>query len=183
MSQFTNNKDLMKTYKKLLVFLSTIGILVVVMSFYSFKTDLRANESCVPQTPWENLKVLPQNISKDSLEHLMKNFAMSLGVKCNHCHVSSSTDPKELDFASDAKIEKEIARGMIKMTNDLNDNYFKPYFPEPIPNQVHVVNCVMCHRGTVNPEKYLSQMGGMYKTYDPERDNRKEKELEAQRKQ
>lgn len=84
-----------------------------------------------------------------------------------------------MDFADDSKIEKEIARGMIKMTDDINENNFKPYFPEPIPEQVHVVNCVMCHRGTVNPEKYLSQMRGMYKTYDPERDNRKEKILEA----
>jgi hypothetical protein len=183
MSQITHGKRIMKTHKKFLVFLSSIGILLVVLSLYSFKTDLRIHEGYVPQTPWENLKVLPQTISKDSLEHLMKNYAMSLGVKCKHCHVPSKTDPKELDFASDAKIEKEIARGMIKMTNDLNDNYFKPYFPEPKPHQVHVVNCVMCHRGTVNPEKYLSQMGGMYKSYNPERDNRKEKVLEEKQKQ
>lgn len=173
----------MKTIKKLFVFLSSLGIVLLGMSLYSFKTDIRANERYVAQTPWENLKVLPQDISKDSLEHLMKSYAMSLGVKCNHCHTPSKTNPKELDFADDSKIEKEIARGMIKMTNDLNENYFKPHFPEPIPQQVHVVNCVMCHRGTVNPEKYLSQMGGMYKTYDPERDNRKEKILESQRKQ
>lgn len=173
----------MKTRKRLLALLSSLGIFVLVMSLYSFKADIRANERYVAQTPWENLKVLPQDISKDSLDHLMKNYALSLGVKCNHCHAPSKTDPTKLDFADDSKIEKEIARGMIKMTDDINENNFKPYFPEPIPSQVHVVNCVMCHRGTVNPEKYLSQMGGMYKTYDPERDNRKEKILEAQRKQ
>lgn len=172
----------MNKYRKFLVFLSSIGVLVVALSFFSFKTDIRIHEGYVAQTPWENLKVLPQNISKDSLDHLMKNYAMSLGVKCTHCHVPSKADPKKLDFASDEKMEKEIARGMIKMTDDLNDNYFKPYFPEPKPNQVHVVNCVMCHRGTVNPEKYLSQMGGMYKTYNPERDNRKEKIMEEKRK-
>lgn len=172
----------MNKYRKFLVFLSSIGVLVVALSFFSFKTDIRIHEGYVAQTPWENLKVLPQNISKDSLDHLMKNYAMSLGVKCTYCHVPSKADPKKLDFASDEKMEKEIARGMIKMTDDLNDNYFKPYFPEPKPNQVHVVNCVMCHRGTVNPEKYLSQMGGMYKTYNPERDNRKEKIMEEKRK-
>lgn len=168
----------MKTQKRVLVFLSSIGMCLGVLSLYSFKADVRTNETYVAQTPWENLKVLPQNISKDSLEHLMKSYSMSLGVQCNHCHAPSKTEPGKLNFADDSKIEKEIARGMIKMTNDLNENYFKPHFPEPIPKQVNVINCVMCHRGTINPEKYLSNMGGMYKTYDPERDNRKEKILE-----
>ena len=172
----------MKIKKKLLVFLSSIGILIVAMSLYSFKSDTLANERYVAQTPWKNLKVLPQDISKDSLDLLMKNYAMSLGVKCSHCHSPSKTNPRKLDFADDSKIEKDIARGMITMTNDLNENYFKPHFPEPIPQQVYVVNCVMCHRGTVNPEKYLSQMGDMYKTYNPERDNRKENILKSQRK-
>lgn len=164
--------------KKLLALLCSLGILVVVLSFYSFKSDRSLYEDYVPQTRWENLKVLPQDISKDSLDYLMKNYALSLGVKCSHCHAPSKTNPGKMDFASDAKIEKEIARGMILMTNDMNENYFKPHFPEPKPNQVNVVNCVMCHRGTVNPEKYLSQMGRMYKTYDPEKDNRKAKIIE-----
>lgn len=110
----------------------------------------------------------------------MKNYENSLGVKCNYCHATSKVDPTKLDFPNDDKIEKEIARGMIKMTNEINENYFKPYFPDPKPEQVHVVNCVLCHRGTSNPEKYLSQMGKMYKTYDPNRDNRKEKAMEKE---
>lgn len=169
----------MKIRKKLLTLVSSVGILIMVVGLYAFKTDIHTNDGYVSQTPWENLKVLPQNISKDSLDHLMKNYATSLSVKCTYCHVPSKVDPTKLDFASDDKIEKEIARGMIKMTNDINANYFQPHFPEPKPAQVHVVNCVLCHRGTANPEKYLSQMGTMYKTYDPERDNRKEKLLEG----
>ena len=165
----------MKIKKKLFAFFSTIGILIVVLGLYAFKSGNAINESYVPQTRWENLKVLPQNISKDSLDHLMNNYSVSLGVNCTHCHAPSKVDPTKLDFASDTKIEKEIARVMIKMTNDLNDTIFKPHFPDPKPAQVNVVNCVMCHRGVVNPEKYLSQMGDMYKTYDPNRDNRKEK--------
>ncbi|HLV40489.1 c-type cytochrome [Xanthomarina sp.] len=168
----------MKTNRKLPAFFPTIGILMMVLAFYAFKADHGTNEVYLAQTPWENLKVLPQDISKDSLTHLMNNYSASLGVNCKYCHVPSKLDPTEMDFANDAKIEKEIARGMITMTNEINENYFKPYFPDPKPHQVHVVNCVMCHRGTSNPEKYLSQMGDMYKTYDPERDNRKEKILE-----
>ncbi len=173
----------MKVKKKLLALFSGIGLLMMVLGLYAFKANPSIDKGYISLPPWENLKVLPKDISKDSLEHLMKTYSISLGVKCNHCHAPSKTDATKLDFASDIKIEKEIARGMIVMTNDLNEKYFQPYFPDPKPKQVHVVNCVMCHRGTVNPEKYLSQMGNMYKTYDPNRDNRKEKILEGMKKQ
>lgn len=173
----------MKIKKKLFALFSGIGILILVLGLYAFKANSSINDGYMAQPPWENLKVLPKNISKDSLEHLMKNYATSLGVKCNYCHMPSKTDPTKLDFPNDDKIEKEIARGMIGMTNEINAKHFQPYFPNPKPEQVYVVNCVMCHRGTTNPEKYLSQMGTMYKTYDPDRDNRKEKILEGGKKQ
>lgn len=168
----------MKMKKKLLALFSGLGILILVFGLYAFKANPTIDEGYVPQPPWKNLKVLPKDISKDSLDHLMKGYTLALGVKCNYCHAPSKTDPTKLDFASDAKIEKEIARGMIGMTNEINEKYFQPFFPDPKPKQVHVVNCVLCHRGNANPEKYLSQMGDMYKTYDPNRDNRKEMILE-----
>ena len=168
----------MKVNKKLVPFFTLLAILLMVFTLYSFKSIHGTADAYTSQPRWKNLKVLPQDISKDSLDFLMKNYATSLGVNCAHCHAPSATDPSKLDFANDDKIEKEIARGMIMMTNDLNANYFQPHFPDPKPSQVHVINCVMCHRGTTNPEKYLSQMGNMYKSYDPNRDNRKEKILE-----
>lgn len=173
----------MKLKKKLFAFSSAMGLLMVILGLFAFKTDLDNHKGyVVPTDPWENLKVLPQDISKDSLKYLMNNYSTSLGVKCNYCHAVSKKDPTKLDFPSDAKIEKEIGRGMIKMTNEINATYFRPHFPDPKPAQVNVVNCVLCHRGTANPEKYLSQMGDMYKTYDPDRDNRKEKILEKKKK-
>ncbi|MDT0295406.1 c-type cytochrome [Mesonia ostreae] len=166
----------MKLKKKLLALSSAIGLLLVILGLFAFKTDLNSDRGyVVPNDSWENLKVLPQDISKDSLEFLMNNYATSLGVKCNYCPAVIKKDPTKLDFPSDAKIEKEIGREMIKMTNEINAIYFQRHFPDPKPEQVNVFNCVFCHRGTANPEKYLSQMGAMYKTYDPDRDNRKEK--------
>ncbi|MDN6310012.1 MAG: c-type cytochrome [Flavobacteriaceae bacterium] len=173
----------MKINKKTSALLSMIGIVIIGLGLYAFKAHPESKANYTAQPRWENLEVLPQDISKDSLEHLMKNYATSLGVKCNYCHTPSQDDPTELDFPSDDKIEKEIARGMIKMTNEINATYFQPYFPDPKPKQVHVANCVMCHRGATNPEKYLSQMGQMYKTYEADRDNRKEKILEQQQKE
>lgn len=172
----------MNIKKNTLALLSSIGIFVMILGLFAFRVNPN-QEEYIAQTPWENLKVLPQDISKDSLTHLMESYTLSLGVNCNHCHVPSKKKTTELDFANDAKIEKEIARGMISMTNEMNAKYFQPHFPDPKPSQVHVVNCVLCHRGNANPEKYLSQMGEMYKTYNPDRDNRKEKILEGMKKQ
>lgn len=168
----------MKLKKKLPALLSGIGLFTMIFALYAFTLEPVNNEEYIAQPPWDNLQVLPKDISKDSLMGLMKNYSAALGVKCNHCHVPSKTNPTKLDFPNDAKIEKEIARGMIGMTNEINAKHFQPYFPDPKPDQVYVVNCVMCHRGNSNPEKYLSQMGIMYKTYNPDRDNRKEKILE-----
>lgn len=162
----------MKTKRKFTTFFYTIGIVILATGLYAFKSGT-TNDAYRPQTPWKNLKVLPQDISKDSLDHLMKSYSLALNVKCSHCHAPSTTEPNKLDFASDAKVEKEIARGMIVMTNDLNERYFLPYLPDPKPAQADAVNCVMCHRGVANPEKYLSQMGNMYKVFDAGQDNNK----------
>ena len=160
----------------------SLGFVVLMIQFYAFKANSIFEVKYQPQTKWENLKVLPQNITKDSLDHLMEGYANALSVKCNYCHAPKKDNPNKLNFASDDKIEKEIARGMIKMTNDINAIYFQPHFPDPKPAQVMVANCVMCHRGAPNPEKYLSKMSTMYKTYNPDRDNRKEKYLEEMKK-
>lgn len=174
---------IMNLRKKSISVIMSIGLLFLMMLLYAFKAKTNTEDRYQPQPKWKNLKVLPENISKDSLDHLMEGYTNALSVKCNYCHAPQKDNPNKLDFASDDKIEKEIARGMIKMTNDLNKNYFQPHFPDPKPAQVNVVNCVMCHRGASNPEKYLSQMGTMYKTYNPDRDNRKEKLIEQIKKE
>lgn len=155
-----------------------MAIIALGLEFSGFNIATQAESSSSSGPEWENLKVLPQDISKDSLENLMEGYTIALAVKCNYCHVPRKDNPEKLDFASDDKIEKEIARGMITMTQEINEKYFKPHFPDPKPEKVEVVNCVLCHRGTSNPELYLSKMGSMYKTYKEGRDNRKEMILE-----
>lgn len=171
----------MNIRKKSISVILSLGFIFLMTVFYAFKTNNSYEDVYQSVPKWKNLKVLPKDISKDSLDHLMEGYTIALSVDCNHCHATQKDNPKKLDFASDDKIEKEIARGMIQMTNDINKNYFQPHFPDPKPAQVYVVNCVMCHRGAVNPEKYLSQMESMYKTYNPDRDNRKEKIIEEKK--
>ena len=85
--------------------------------------------AAAPQTSpspagYRNLQVLPRDITREQLLAVMRNFTRSLGVRCNHCHVVTATTPEEkLDFPSDAKEEKRVARVMIQMTRQINDEW------------------------------------------------------------
>jgi Photosynthetic reaction centre cytochrome C subunit len=74
--------------------------------------------------PYKNLKILSNDISEHDLDSVMRHFTASLGVKCNFCHVRNE-DEHKMDFASDDKPEKMIARKMMLMAIDINKNYFK----------------------------------------------------------
>jgi len=95
---------------------------------------------------WENLKVLPQDISGEELKGLMRGYNTALGVKCNHCHAPNAEG--KMDFASDAKKEKEFARHMITMTKDLNEKHFN--YDETDKEKV---SCFTCHQGNIKPKK------------------------------
>jgi hypothetical protein len=71
-----------------------------------------------------NLQILPKDISEHDLDSVMHHFSLSLGVKCNFCHVVNE-EAKKWDMASDDKPEKNIARKMMLMSIDINKNYFK----------------------------------------------------------
>lgn len=99
-----------------------------------------------------NLKVLPKNISKEDLDKVMHNFTAALGVKCNFCH-ARGTDGK-MDFASDEKQEKDIARYMLNMTKEINTKYFNSE-NSTMPDTISVVKCITCHRGGAHPEDVI----------------------------
>ncbi|MEP6926944.1 MAG: c-type cytochrome [Ginsengibacter sp.] len=73
---------------------------------------------------FKNLQILSKDISDHDLDSVMHHFSASLGVKCNFCHVRNE-DAKKMDFVSDDKPEKNIARKMMLMAIDINKNYFK----------------------------------------------------------
>jgi hypothetical protein len=98
---------------------------------------------------WKNLKVLPKDISKDSLDHIMHNFTASLGVRCNFCHVFNNG---KMDFPSDDKEEKNIARYMMNMTAGINKTYFNSENSTQ-PDTISVVRCFTCHRGNPHPDE------------------------------
>ncbi len=81
-----------------------------------------------PPTP-TNLQVLPEGVD---IRTVMQNIAMSLGVQCTYCHVQG-------DFASDDVDKKNIARGMMRMLQTINNDF--------LSNIDAQANCMMCHRG------------------------------------
>jgi hypothetical protein len=103
---------------------------------------------------YTNLKILPKNITDEELGKIMGNFKDALGVKCNFCHAPSKDSASHhLDFASDDKPEKNIARKMMKMTGKINKKYFS-YNKNEQGMFVPTVECMTCHRGSPHPGEH-----------------------------
>lgn len=128
--------------KKILVTLCLSSVIAVVAL-----TSMKPEE----EHKFKNLKVLPKNITDKQLDHVMDEWAHSLGVHCNFCHVRIEAE-KKMDFASDAKPEKEMARHMYKMMNKINQKYFEAKKDSLGMVMTSGVNCYTCHRGESHPE-------------------------------
>jgi hypothetical protein len=101
-----------------------------------------------PERP-QNLQVLPDTMSREAVIAVMRNFTSSLGVRCNYCHVPYAGAPADsLNFASDDKETKEVARGMMRMVRAINGEHL-PEIPQ-LDNPM-AVGCVTCHRGAPRP--------------------------------
>jgi len=92
----------------------------------------------------KNLKVLPMGIPRQNLIGVMQMMAGSLGVKCNFCHVGETRET--MDFASDEKKEKLVARAMLDMVRRINEQEFKV-----TDFSKSKVTCYTCHRGAPHP--------------------------------
>jgi len=105
----------------------------------------------------QNLKVLPKNIDHMALIKIMHDFCDALNFKCNNCHApaASPTKPGDLDFASDAKPEKETARNMMRMVMRINKKFFKVKggFADNFVNAKYEITCYTCHHGDEHPDK------------------------------
>ncbi len=102
---------------------------------------------------FNNLQVLPEDISQRELIAIMRANSMGLGVRCWHCHVGEEGMPfSEFDFESDEKAAKQKARFMLEMVQHLNE--------ERLPGLTEIgeraepsveVTCYTCHRGLSVP--------------------------------
>ncbi len=116
-----------------------------------------AGQMVLPDS-FTNLKVLPKNISRDQLLGTMRSFTAALGVRCDYCHAeaprpagaTAQEGPRKLDFASDRKDQKRIARGMLRMVAGINAEYLGKITER---DRDHVeVRCITCHHGVSTPQ-------------------------------
>ncbi|MEJ2194099.1 MAG: c-type cytochrome [Ignavibacteriaceae bacterium] len=125
--------------------LKTIYYTLLTILFYSIISIAQIPDSFV------NLKVLPNDITKDELVNVMKSFSAALGVRCNFCHVGEEGKPiSTFNFVSDEKNNKKKARIMYKMVQDINNDYLSEL--SEFSKHIIQVKCITCHRGAMEPE-------------------------------
>ena len=75
--------------------------------------------------PLTNLTVLPTTITKPELMDIMKQFAVTMKVRCSYCHTVSD-GLSEGSFASDEKPTKEEARKLMRLIHQATLAPIKP---------------------------------------------------------
>jgi len=109
--------------------------------------------------PPKNLQVLPKDLTRGEVVARMRGIAAALGVRCEYCHVST-TGPdgrEQTDFAADDKETKKVARGMLRMVNDINDKYLIGDMGRTLPDR-HRVSCETCHHGLAKPRTIQAEL-------------------------
>ncbi len=107
-----------------------------------------------------NLKVLPKDLSGREVRDIMQKWAGSLGVHCDTCHMA---DPHNigpngrprLNFADDSKPDKQIARIMYTMTQQMNTDYISKAMDLDKDDMGSPVTCGTCHRGHKMPKDFV----------------------------
>jgi len=99
---------------------------------------------------FENLQILPEDISREELTGIMRGFALALGVRCQYCHPGNGGGSLQgMDFKSDEDPDKEKARFMMRMVAMLNDSIL-PELPGRDQPSLDVA-CATCHHGLARP--------------------------------
>ena len=110
--------------------------------------------------PPTNLQVLPKNLTGRQVRDIMETWAGSLGVKCEFCHTA---DPKNvgpngrprMNYADDSKPDKQIARIMVTMTQQMNKDYISKAMDLDKDGMGKPITCGTCHRGHEMPEEFV----------------------------
>ena len=116
----------------------------------------------IPDT-FTNLKVFPTDVARGELIGSMRNFSMSLGVRCVHCHVGPADGSLQgADFASDEKETKETARKMLRMVQAINGDHLSQ-----VGTDIEVA-CFTCHRGASRPSRLEDELFAAWRAGGPD---------------
>lgn len=106
---------------------------------------IAGRESAPAESVFQNVKVLKGVPAGRFLEIMNDGFGHGLGVSCGFCHVPGQ-------WASDQKPNKNTARDMIRMVDNVNgDLRSMTGLPDPQP----MIGCITCHR--MAPKPLLTQ--------------------------
>ena len=104
-----------------------------------------------------NLQVLPKDLAKRELVASMRSIASDLGVRCAHCHVGPD-NLEGMDFASDEKRSKRVAREMLRMASMIEQTVAQ--LPGHEPESHPAITCYNCHRGLTKPPRDIRKLLG-----------------------
>lgn len=107
---------------------------------------------------FENLEVLPKDISKPALIGTMRGMASALGVRCKYCHVGPD-NLQGMDFATDKRQSKQTARRMMLMVKAINEEHLAGL--ETSSETTVKVECKTCHRGIAIPIQIEDVIAGV----------------------
>ena len=105
---------------------------------------------------FKNLQFHPEDTTKGELINVMRNFSFALGVRCQYCHVGGDGVSFEgVEFDKDGP-NKEKARFMLRMTENLNENILTgiPDRDQPALE----IQCKTCHCGQSKPMLLIQEM-------------------------
>jgi hypothetical protein len=134
--QKKQNRLLIKTKVKILIIFTFVFFACaypIIKSNTQTKTETAGEK-------FKNIKVL-NDMPADQMGKVMNMMSASLGVNCAFCHASNDGD-----FEKEGFEHKDIARQMLKMTFEMNKNYFEGR-PE--------VGCNTCHQGRTHPQSNI----------------------------
>jgi len=113
-----------------------------------------------PEKP-SNLQVLPKDWPGTRLRPVMAGFSRALGVRCSYCHKGEEGKPfTTYDFASDENPNKNRAREMLRMLNDIDDHLKKI---EPSGDRRVNMWCHTCHHGRPRPMTLPEELAEQYR--------------------
>lgn len=96
-----------------------------------------------------NTQVISRDTPVMRVVGTMRDFSFGLGVRCTFCHVGTEEMPlAQVDFASDEKRNKLVARQMMRMVQEVNRRL--DTIPQPGTPEI-AVTCATCHRGVSRP--------------------------------
>ena len=101
--------------------------------------NIKGKEKMAVDSVFHGLKVLG-GFPAENLVFAMNAWSRGLGVSCGHCH-------NTVNFSSDEKQKKEIAREMVNMGNMISEKLKAINGLSDRP----IVNCITCHRGELKP--------------------------------